>query len=70
MKKGDKKGGLERSQKNKKKDLGSLNHGKKDLSHLKCFRCHNCGHYGSQCLEKKGNGKEQQRKQFAGSIEV
>jgi hypothetical protein len=33
---------------------------KKDLSEIKCFSCHNNGHYASQCTEKKkGKGKMQ-----------
>lgn len=31
----------------KKEDLVSLDHGKKDLSHVKCFVCHKFGHYAS-----------------------
>lgn len=39
----------------------SSNHGKKYLCLVRCFRCHNKGHYASQCLvKKKGRGKQQQ----------
>jgi hypothetical protein len=30
------------------------------LNKIKCFTCHKSGHYVSQCLEKKGQGKTQQ----------
>jgi hypothetical protein len=30
------------------------------LSKIECFICHKHGHYASQCLDKKGNGKQQQ----------
>ena len=34
---------------------------KKDFSKIKCFLCHNNGHYVSQCSEKKkGKGKTQE----------
>jgi hypothetical protein len=50
VKKGGKKGG---SKKGKKEESCSSNHGKKDLSHVICFKCHKKGHYASQCPEKK-----------------
>ena len=43
--------------------------GKKDLSKIKCFICHKHNHYASQCLEKKGKGK-QQYNQVAASVET
>jgi hypothetical protein len=46
MRKLGNKGGSQKGQK-KKEDLGILNHGKKDLSHVKCFKCHTFGHYTS-----------------------
>jgi hypothetical protein len=58
MKKDNKKGGLGKGQKGKKEDLGSSNQGKKDLSHIKCFKCQKFGHFASQCHEKKGKGKQ------------
>jgi hypothetical protein len=70
MKKGNKKG-VEKGQKWKKEDPGSFNHGNKDLSHIKFFKCQKFEHFASQCHEKKGKGKQQQhRKQFARSVEA
>ena len=38
------------------------------MSKVKCFACHKCGHYASQCLEqKKGKDKTQQ---VAASVEA
>jgi len=34
--------------------------GKKDLNHVKCFKCHKNDHYASQCFEERGKGKQQQ----------
>jgi hypothetical protein len=59
MKKGNKKGGPGKGQKGKKEDSSSSNQGKKDLSHIKCFKCQKFGHFASQCHEKKGKGKQQ-----------
>jgi hypothetical protein len=33
---------------------------KKDLSKVKCFRCHQLGHYAKQCLKKTGKAKQKQ----------
>jgi hypothetical protein len=32
---------------------------KKDLSKIRCFECHDYGHYASQCAHKKGKGRRQ-----------
>ena len=32
-----------------------------------CLKCQKFGHYASQCHDKKGKGKQQLQKQFAGS---
>jgi hypothetical protein len=55
MRKGNKKG----HKKGKKEESSQ---GKKDLSNVKCFRCHQKGHYANQCLEKKKKGKAKQQK--------
>lgn len=34
-------------------DSSYSNQGKKDFSHMKCFKCHKMGHYAFQCLERK-----------------
>jgi hypothetical protein len=39
VKKSSKKGGPRKGQRGKKQDLGSSNQGKKDFSHIKCFKC-------------------------------
>jgi hypothetical protein len=57
MRKGSKKG----PRKGKKEESSQ---GKKDLSHVKCFKCHQKGHYASQCPEKK-KGKAKQQRQVA-----
>jgi hypothetical protein len=41
---------------------------KKDLSHMKCFKCHEMDHYASQRLERKKT--KQQQQEFVGSIET
>jgi len=46
IRKGNKKG----HKKGKKEETNQDN---KDLSNVKSFRCHQKGHYASQCLEKK-----------------
>jgi hypothetical protein len=66
VRKGGKKGG---PKKGHKEHSCSLEHGKKDLSHVKCFKCHKMGHYASQCPKKK-KAKNKQQKQFAGSAEA
>jgi hypothetical protein len=33
---------------------------KKDLSKIRCFECHDYGHYASQCPHRKGKGRRQQ----------
>nr|KUM47387.1 hypothetical protein ABT39_MTgene5572 [Picea glauca]QHR89570.1 hypothetical protein Q903MT_gene3592 [Picea sitchensis] len=58
--KGGKKGGFGKGKK-KKEDSGSLNHGKKDPIHVKCFKCNKFGHYASKCPEKRGKGNQQQK---------
>ena len=35
-----------------------------------CLKCQKFGHYASQCHDKKGKGKQQLQKQFAGSAEA
>jgi len=42
----------------------------KDLSHDKCFMCHQKGHYSNQCLEKKKGKAKKHHKQIAGSVEI
>jgi hypothetical protein len=54
----DNKKGLGKGKKGKKEDSCSSNQGK-DLSHIKCFKCHRFGHYASHFHEKKGKGKQQ-----------
>jgi hypothetical protein len=49
----------------REKHLESLRQ-KKDLSKIKCFDCHDYGHYASQCPHRKGRG----RRQHASTIEV
>jgi hypothetical protein len=34
---------------------------KKDMSKVKCFACHKFGHYGGQCLNKKGGNETQSK---------
>jgi hypothetical protein len=53
------KGNKKEHKKGKKEDS---NRGKKDLSNVKCLRCHQKGHYASQCLERK-KGKAKPEKQ-------
>jgi hypothetical protein len=53
VRRGGKKGGLERGQMGKEEESESSNQGKKDLKSHKCFRCHKMGHYASQCPKKK-----------------
>jgi hypothetical protein len=48
MRRGGKKGGPRRDQKGKEEESNSLAHGKKYLSHIKCFKCQKIGHYESQ----------------------
>jgi hypothetical protein len=33
---------------------------KKDLSKIRCFECHDFGHYASECPLRRGRGKRQQ----------
>jgi hypothetical protein len=33
---------------------------KKDLTKIRCFECHDYGHYASQCPHQKGRGRRQQ----------
>lgn len=47
MKKGNKQGGLDKGQREKKEDSSFLNEGKKDLSHVKYFNCQKCDHFAS-----------------------
>jgi hypothetical protein len=62
VRRGGRKGGPGRGQKGKEEESDSSCQGKKDLSHIKCFRCDKHGHYASQCPErKKGKGKQQQQ---------
>ena len=46
VKKVRKKRGLKKA---KQEETCSFHHGKKDLSHVTCFRCHMKGYYASQC---------------------
>jgi hypothetical protein len=32
---------------------------KKDCSKIRCFECHDYGHYSSQCTHQKGRGRRQ-----------
>jgi hypothetical protein len=56
VRKSRKKEGYEKGQK-KKEHSRPLNHGKKDLNYVKCFKHHKFGHYASPCPEKK-KGKQ------------
>jgi hypothetical protein len=55
MRRGGKKGGLMRGL--KEEDSSSSNQDKKNLSHVKCFKCDKMGHYAFKCPKKKGKGK-------------
>jgi len=50
---GGKKGGSKSDHKRKNDDSYSLYQGKKVLSQVKCFKCHNMGHYALLCPKRK-----------------
>ena len=65
MRKGGKKNGCKRSQ---KEQSCSLNDNTEDLSRATCFKCHKKGYYASQCLQNKKENGSQQHKNFARSV--
>jgi hypothetical protein len=67
VRKGGKKGG---PKKGHKEHSCSSEHGKKDLSHVKCFKCHKMGHYASQCPRRRRRQRTSNRSSLQGSVEA